>query len=120
MKNSQTAKDQGKGRKIGDIYEAIDDVNNNLLENILAEDIGTLYQYSDERQEFPISYGCKVGNLSPVNIMLSHLDPNDEHSHSMLRKAFMNARLLGHPQMIATLRKKMFGWEAYSEPPKPQ
>lgn len=113
---SQRTKD-GKGRKIGDIFKAIDDLDTQLIENILYEDIDILYKFSEAQQEYPITYACRVGNLTPTKVLLEYIDEKDEFSYSMLCDAFMKARKLGHTELIRTLRKKMFGWSDYSEAP---
>ena len=120
MNNSAAShNDHGKDGGIGDIFSAIDALDIKLIESILKNDINVLYEFSQERGQYPITYACKVGNLTPASKLLEYLDENDEFTQTMLWESYLNARRLGHKELVKSVKKKMFGWSEFSDPVEP-
>lgn len=100
-----------------EIHIAIRELDVEKIEGILQANINILYE-SDPR---PLSYACKLGNLTSVKAILPFMstDMNNDEVFSISQECFLYAHQLGHEKMANQLRQKFFGWPEYSSSPSP-
>lgn len=100
-----------------EIHIAIRKLDVEKIEGILQANTNILYE-SDPR---PLSYACKLGNLTSVKAILPFMsaDMNDDEVFSISQDCFLYAYQLGHEQITKQLRQKFFGWSEFSSSPDP-
>ena len=117
MKNSHAKKNSHGGDfEISDIFQAIKDIDCDLIKEILDENPEELFVMSYDK-EYPLSYACFIGNMTSAEALFEFIDPQDPKYSPMLDKALVNSLALGHTALIDLVNEKVIGWERTAPTP---